>query len=198
MWVECLPHNGCLLFTHLLCFLLQGLNVNSDVKEPWACGRRKGPSKTLHVSYCGLACTHTKHTIALSPWKRPVLDPEMASDLVLYFSRRIQTELLDLTPASVWTSDGPFFPTYCHLILSISGGDRFSLRLKAIQLVDEEGTHVEFMGLSITQTKTFLLSPLPMGIIPRHCLCGAWHLLIHLGPPPSLCVSTKCPPSLRT
>lgn len=82
----------------------------------------------------------------------------MASVLVLYFSRRIQTELLDLTPASVWISDEPFFPTYCHLILSISGGDRFSPWLKAIQIVDGEGTHVEFVGLSITQTKTFPLS----------------------------------------
>lgn len=172
--------------------------MNSDVKEPWACGRRKGPSTSLHVSHCGHACTHTEHTVALSPWKRPMLDPEMASVLVLYFSRRIQTELLDLTPASVWISDEPFFPTYCHLILSIFGGDRCSPQLKAIQIVDGEGTHVEFVGLSVTQTKTFPLSPLPVGIIPSQCLCGAWRLLIHLGPPPSLCVSTKCPPSLRT
>lgn len=159
MWVECQPQNGCLLFTHLLCFLLQGRNVNSDVKEPWAGGRRKGPSTPLHVSHCGHACTHTEHTVALSPWKRPVLDPEMASVLVLYFSRRIQTELLDLTPASVDIG----WAVLPHL-LSISGGDKFSPRLKAIQIVDVEGTHVELVGLSITQTKTFPLSPLPMGI----------------------------------
>lgn len=188
MWVECQPQNGCLLFTHLLCFSIQGLNVNSDVQEPWAGGRKKGPSTPLHVSHCGHACIHTEHTVALSPWKRPMLNPEMASVLVLYFSRRIQTELLDLTPASVdigWA----LLP---HL-LSIPGGDRVTPRLKTIQIVD-----VELVGLSITQTKTFPLSPLPMGIIPRQCLCGAWRLLIHLGPPPSLCVSTKCPPSLRT
>lgn len=41
--------------------------LNSDVQEPWAGGRKKGPSTPLHVSHCGHACTHTEHTVALSP-----------------------------------------------------------------------------------------------------------------------------------
>lgn len=42
--------------------------MNSDVKGPWVCGRRKGPSTSSCVKSCGHACTHTAH--GSSPPKR--------------------------------------------------------------------------------------------------------------------------------
>lgn len=66
---EC--QNYCLSFTHLLCFSLRGLTVNSDVKGPWVCDRRTGPSTSLYDKSCGHACTHTEHMAALSPEKDP-------------------------------------------------------------------------------------------------------------------------------
>lgn len=125
MWVECQPQNSCFLFTHLLCFSLQGLNVNSEAKEPWACGRRKDPSTCLHVSYCGHACTHTEHTVALSLKTTRVRSRNGLCSCPVFVSvSRIQTELLNLTPqvCGYWMSPSSP-PTAISCFPSLVGTD---------------------------------------------------------------------------
>lgn len=91
--------------------------MNSDVKGPWVCGRRKGPSTSSYVKSCGHACTHTEHILKRIHvlYRTEMCCLHCLNPHLLFLSctlaEGLGAELLDMTPGRERVgTDMPVFP----------------------------------------------------------------------------------------
>lgn len=136
--------NYCLSFTHLLCFSLRGLTVNSDVKGPWQ------KERSFHIFICQVSwtCLHTywAHGSSL-PWKGSMFYTELkcvafivpppSSVLVLHFSRRTQSRTVRHDTWDHVGMDAPLFPPgftsfFPSLVRTFSTGSKPTGRLVCV------------------------------------------------------------------